>query len=47
MMQRTTSFRFGAGVLPLQLQALEPISDPQLGSDIAVPSYVVGYGRAR
>ena len=36
-----------AGVLPLQLQALEPISDPRLDSDIAVPSSIVGYGRAR
>jgi nitroimidazol reductase NimA-like FMN-containing flavoprotein (pyridoxamine 5'-phosphate oxidase superfamily) len=32
-----------AGVLPLQLQALEPVADPRLPADVSTPEYIVHY----
>ncbi len=35
-----------AGVVPLQLRALNPIDDPKLSAGIEAPSYVVRYGNS-
>jgi hypothetical protein len=36
-----------AGVVPLELRALEPVPDPSLRPGIPVPPYLDGYGGAR
>jgi nitroimidazol reductase NimA-like FMN-containing flavoprotein (pyridoxamine 5'-phosphate oxidase superfamily) len=36
-----------AGVIPLQLSSGQPIKDPRLPDDIALPSYVKDYQRGR
>jgi uncharacterized protein len=34
-----------AGVIPLQMSAIEPIADPRLGANIPVPGYAIDYRR--
>ena len=41
------SFPTGAGVLPLEMKAGEPVRDPKLDPIRAVPRYVQGYSRQR
>jgi nitroimidazol reductase NimA-like FMN-containing flavoprotein (pyridoxamine 5'-phosphate oxidase superfamily) len=36
-----------AGILPLQLQSLEPVADERLGKGISVPDYIADYSRNR
>lgn len=36
---------YWAGVMPLRVQAGEPVADPRLGSGRPVPAYVAGYAR--
>jgi len=36
-----------AGVLPLQLQALEPVADPRLEKGISIPEYIMQANQTR
>jgi hypothetical protein len=36
-----------AGVIPMQIDAKEPIPDPRLGGGVQVPGYAVEYRRGR
>lgn len=36
-----------AGILPLQLQSLEPVADPRLDEGISVPAYIADFSHTR